>query len=163
MIRYFFDTEFNGFGGSLLSCAMVRDETDAIYLVVPEEHIIALRRNNWMDPWVEANVIPHLFDVPAGIEPTIAPSKEWGPLLSDFLYRGDEVPQVFADWMSDIADLMNLFMTGPGEGVPMSHQTHMVCLRHLDVYPTTLKGAVQHNAAWDAMALKRWLDDMEAK
>jgi hypothetical protein len=116
-----------------------------------------------MDPWVDKNVIPLLFDVPPGVEVIRAPDTEWGALISDFIYRGDEVPQIFADWMSDIADLMKLFITGPGEGVPMNHQTHMVCLRHLDVYPTTLKGAVQHNAAWDAFALKRWIDDMEAK
>jgi hypothetical protein len=36
-------------------------------------------------------------------------------------------------------------------------------LRHLDVYPTTLAGAIQHNAYWDAAALKHWLDEMEAK
>ena len=160
--RYFFDTEFNGFGGNLMSAAMARDETDALYLI-DDERIQSLVMNKIMDPWVEANVLPILYNTPPGIEPVHAPASEWGGLISEFIYRGDEVPQVFADWMTDIADLMNLFITGPGTGVPMTHQTHMVCLRHLDVYPTSLPGAVQHNAAWDALALKRWLDEMEKK
>jgi hypothetical protein len=162
MIRHYFDTEFNGYGGKLMSAAMVRDEQDALYLI-DDAAIQTLLMNGEMDPWVRENVVPILYSPPAGIEPVHAPSSEWGALISEFIYREDEVPQVFADWMTDIADLMNLFVTGPGTGVPMAHQTHMVCLRHLDVYPTTLPGAVQHNAAWDALALKRWLDEMEAK
>lgn len=161
MIRYFFDTEFSA--RSMLSASMVRDDGECLYLVVPEKRIEHIRRVIGMDPWVEENVIPILLDVPPGVDVTVADQKLWGHLISDFIYRGDEVPQIFADWMSDIADLMRMFITGPGTGVPMGHQTHMVCLRHLDVYPTTLKGAVQHNAAWDAFALKRWLNDMESK
>lgn len=163
MIRYFIDFEFMGFGGELISGAVVREDGSSIYLVQPNDVLSAMRASPDSDPWVLENVMPHLYNVPRSVPITVQPKHEWGPMIAAFLYQDDQVPQIFADWMTDISDLMNLFVTGPGTGVPMNHQTHMVCLRHLDVYPTTLAGAIQHNAYWDAAALKHWLDEMETK
>jgi len=158
--RYFFDTEFNGFGGALLSAAIVREDGEMLYFI-DEEQCALLLVNHAMDAWVETNVLPILHSQPVEVTAIIAPARGWGPLISNFIYRPREVPQVFADWMSDIADLMNLFITGPGTAVPMGHITNLTCLRHLDVYPTDLPGAIQHNAAWDALALKRWIEQHE--
>lgn len=166
MVRYFLDIEFSRFeNGELLSLALVRDGDHPLYLVQPKERIDFLRAMGQLDPWVDENVIPILFDLPPEVQPAVWSLKKWPQIISDYLYmmRGDEVPQIICDWPSDLRDLCNLFITGPGEAVPMSHQTHFTILRHLDVFPTSLKGAVQHNAVWDAMALQRWLEEMEAK
>ena len=51
-MRYFLDTEFNGFGGALLSLALV-----------PEEAARILRQLEYTDPlvpWVERHVVPFL-------------------------------------------------------------------------------------------------------
>lgn len=152
-MRFYLDTEFNSFGGALLSLGMVAQDGSNLYLVLPAADIEAID----IDPWVAEHVVPILFDLPDGTSVITAPVAEWGSIVSGFIYRQEAPPQIFADWPSDIADLCNLFITGPGEAVTMKHQTHLTILRHLDVYPTTLKGAVQHNALWDAMALRRWV------
>lgn len=160
MIRYFFDTEFNSFGGDMLSAGMCGDDGSCLYLI-DDRKLLELQQAGKVHEWVEANVVPHLYALPDGVEPTHAPVNEWGALISEFIYRGDAIPQIIADWPSDIADLCNMLITGPGIAVPMGHQTHFTILRHIDVYPTSLENAVQHNALWDAMALKRWLDEAE--
>ena len=48
-LRYFLDTEFNGFGGELLSLALVPDEGDREFYVV-------LPLPDTLDPWVERHV-----------------------------------------------------------------------------------------------------------
>lgn len=60
-------------------------------------------------------------------------------------------------------DFCKLLMTGPGTAVPMANQTHLTILRHIDVYPTSLNGAVQHNAWWNAMALRQRVLEDEGK
>jgi hypothetical protein len=67
---------------------------------------------------------------------------------------------VFVDWPSDAMDFASLLMTGPGQAVDMGHQTIITILRHVDIYPTTLAGAVQHNALWDAMAIRQFVMEM---
>jgi hypothetical protein len=162
--RYYLDTEFNSFGGSLISLGIVRhdDPEDALYLVVPADDIERMRFEEGMDPWIEKNIIPVLWDTPKGVGVDITPVHEWGPIISAFIYRGGEVPQVMCDWPSDAMDFCRLLMTGPGQAVDMLNQTHLTILRHIDVYPTTLPGAVQHNAIWDALAIRQLLIELEA-
>jgi hypothetical protein len=163
--RYYLDTEFNSFGGSLISLGMVRhdDPEDTLYMVVPAEDIERMKFEEGMDPWIEKNIIPVLWDIPAGVEPLIIPVHEWGIRISNWMYRGGEVPQVLCDWPSDAMDFCRLLMTGPGQAVQMLNQTHLSILRHIDVYPTTLAGAVQHNAIWDALAIRQLMLELEAK
>jgi hypothetical protein len=174
-MRYFFDTETNGFqkgeyGGALLSAALVREDGESIYLINTPENIEAIRGHGTVpliygiDPWVEENVIPLLYSVPDHIKPHVVPVKDWGIYLGSMIHNDpDERPQVIADWPSDIMEFCNLLMTGAGFAVPMLHQTHFTILRHIDVYPTSLPGAIQHNAWWDAMALRQWLIDNESR
>jgi hypothetical protein len=163
--RFYLDTEFNSFGGSLISLGMVRhdDPEDTLYLVVPADDIERMKFEEGMDPWIEKNIIPVLWDIPAGVEPIIIPAHEWGVRISNWMYRGGEVPQIVADWPSDIMDFCRLLMTGPGQAVDMLNQTHMTILRHIDVYPTTLAGAVQHNAIWDCLAMRQLLIETEVR
>lgn len=163
--RYYLDTEFNSFGGSLISLGMVRhdDPEDTLYLVVPAADIERMRFEEGMDPWIEKNILPILWDTPAGVEPIIIPVHEWPARIGNWMYRDGEVPQVMVDWPSDAMDFCRLLMTGPGQAIHMPNQTHLSILRHIDVYPTTLAGAVQHNAIWDALAIRQLLVELEAK
>jgi hypothetical protein len=68
-MRYFLDTEFNGFGGDLISLALVPEYGDREYYAVlplPEE----------LHPWVARNVVPYLSSVPPGlvVEPMSSPA-----------------------------------------------------------------------------------------
>lgn len=143
-MKYFLDTEFDGFGGPLISLALVREDGAYFYCVV---------RNEASDPWVRENVLPIL-------EPF--PDKRYGlmdrataaRMLADFL-RDDGNPTVITDWPDDIRYFCELIITGPGQMVAIPHLRFE--MRRVDAYPTTLQGAIQHNAWWDAMALRHML------
>ena len=55
-MRYFLDTEFNGFGGALLSLALVPEDGQEFY--------VTLECDDPVFPWVERNVMPYLDQVP---------------------------------------------------------------------------------------------------
>ena len=57
-MRYFLDTEYNGFGGALMSLALV-PEDDA-----QEEFYTVLSPPARIEPWVERHVVPYLNTVP---------------------------------------------------------------------------------------------------
>lgn len=164
--RYYLDTEFNSFGGSLISLGICRhdDPADNLYLVVPQSEIDRMREAEGMDPWIETNVIANLFRCPDSARGIVDFPAAWSKHLGEFIYReGEPPPQIMVDWPSDAMDFAKLLMTGPGLAVPMGNQTHITILRHIDVYPTTLAGAVQHNAIWDAMAIRQLLVELESK
>jgi hypothetical protein len=154
-MKYFLDTEFNGFGGALMSLALVREDGVSFYAVTDLPHPI--------DPWVEANVVPILFNVDhaRGIQGWYNGPENGhrhylclGESIATFL-KGDPAPHVVADWPDDIRYLCAEMITGPGEMVDIPAITFEVA--RVDAYPTTLAGAIQHNAWWDAMALREKL------
>ncbi len=129
---------------------------------MPNVDIERMRYEEGMDRWIEENILPILDKVPNEANYYILPVHLWGGMLSEFLYRDGEVPHVFVDWPSDAMDFTRLLMTGPGQAVPMGNQTIITILRHVDIYPTSLEGAVQHNALWDAMAIRQFVKEMSA-
>lgn len=143
-MKYYLDCEFDGFGGPLLSLALVREDGESLYFVRPDIKTVN-------DPWVAVNVIPILYDCPA--KPLKLHVGEWGKYIAAFL-SGDPKPQIIADWPDDIRYFCELLVTGPGTAVEMPNQTHFTIIRHVDIYPTDLPGAFQHNAWWDAMAIR---------
>lgn len=148
-MRYFLDTEFNGFGGELLSLALVREDGAALYLVHPESQMDANP-----DPWVLKNVILALYKVPKTVKVNQPLRDEWPGYIREFL-QGDERPYIVTDWPDDISYFCKSTITGPGLMAPIpSLRFEMV---RVDAYPTEVKGAIQHNAYWDAMALRHLL------
>lgn len=165
--RYYLDTEFSDFNGWLISLALVCDDGRHLYLVRPEVEIAAENAVRPMNEWVAENVMPILRSVPDGaaILDDIGLA-EWGFMISNFFsgtdFFGSEAHvQIIADWPEDHRYLIDLLLTGPGESVPMGRQTDLTVLRHIKVYPTDLPGAVQHNALWDAMAIKHFVDSQK--
>lgn len=142
-MRYYLDTEFNGFGGDLISLALVRDDGAFIYLA---DHVAE------PDQWVAINVIPKI-DV--GEAPKWVSRATFGHHIRDFL-SGDEKPVIVADWPDDIRYFCVSLIVGPGQRVrPLPDIVFVI--KWIDAYPTTLPGAVQHNALWDARAIRHKL------
>jgi hypothetical protein len=150
-VRYYLDTEFDGAGGPLLTLALVREDGASLYLHHDFEP---------MDIWVQRNVKPLIADCP---EP---PVTSWdrealAGALADFI-RDDPAPVIVADWLADISHCCDLLRAGSLYwSDPQGHLGDIPPLRfevsNVDAYPTTLPGAVQHNAWWDAMALREKL------
>jgi hypothetical protein len=144
-MRYFLDTEFNGFGGELISMALIREDGASRYFVLSEDEDRAMHA----EPWVAENVIPIIHDCP--VQPTELPRDMWGHEIAHFL-RGDTEIIVTSDWPDDIRYFCQAIITGPGEMVNLPGISFQMF--RVDAYPTAVEGAVQHNAWWDAMALR---------
>lgn len=146
-MRYYLDTEFNSFKGRLLSFALVREDNESIYVINPtpmtEAHSIT--------PWVRENVIPRLDQVPSHIVPQYLDYERSAWAIEDFL-KGDESPEIIVDWPDDIKYFSELLITGPGTMIDIPRLIYR--MHRVDAYPSEFPDCVQHNAWWDAMALK---------
>jgi len=149
-MRYYLDCEFNGFGGALISLALVRSDGVSLYIVIND----GVQET---DEWVYHNVMPIIDDCPV---PVVELTRAEASLAVQGLWTdgdsGDGDIHVIADWPDDIKYLCELLITGPGTMIAIPGITFEV--KRVDAYPTTLEGAVQHNAWWDAMALRHLLE-----
>jgi hypothetical protein len=145
-MRYFLDTEFNGFGGALISLALVREDAASLYLVygLPET----------LDPWVHDYVAPRLLSTPKTVEPRHVDQAEGARAIAEFL-ADDPQPDIIADWPEDIAWCCRALILRPG--VMALVERMRFDMQRVEPYPTELEGAVEHNAWWDAMALRQRL------
>lgn len=150
-MRYFLDCEFNGFGGSILSLALVDSGGNALYMVWPTNDMA-----EDPDPWVLQNVIPLMDKVPAHVRMTHVRrgTDDSARAIADFL-RGDPAPEIVTDWPDDIRYFCQEIITGPGQMISIPRLAFQML--RVDAYPTHVKGAVQHNAFWDAVALRALL------
>lgn len=142
---YYLDCEFNGFGGELMSLALVREDGEALYLLY--------ERPANMDPWVAANVWPIMRSIPPGYAVHRVDQITGAWAISEFLKR-DPRPYIITDWPDDVRYFCAAVIIGPGQMTSIPSLRFEVVRQ--DAYPTGLKNAVQHNALWDALAL-RWL------
>lgn len=143
-MKYYLDTEFNGFGGELISLALVGEDNRELYLAIECKN---------PKKWVKENVIPVIRAKKA--VPQYVTKDEVGAAIELFL-RGTR-PVIIADWPDDIRYFCEALIRGPGEMVNIKQlEFHVI---RVDSYPTELEGAVQHNALWDARALRKVLED----
>ena len=132
-MNIYIDTEFNDFGGELISLGMVDETGRDFYAVL-----------NCQDPtpWVAANVIPVLGQHHASLR-----------MLQKRLHAWLSVYQrvhIVADWPEDIAHFCRALITGPGMRLDTPPLT-MEIRRDLD----SGASAVPHNALEDARAIWR--------
>lgn len=143
-MRYYLDTEFDGLGGALISLALVHEDRHSLSLVLQD----------WADdPWVAENVIPHLWKANASTRMWVA--QEAAMEVAHFLH-GDPDPLIISDWPADIRYFCGLIEFPMGQMAPIPSLRFEI--KRVDAYPTTLPDAVQHNAWWDAMALRHLLE-----
>jgi hypothetical protein len=143
-MRYFLDTEFNGFGGALLSLALVPEDGG-------EEFYVALECNAPLDPWVERHVVPFLDMVPEPLKCPRLPRGAAAEALGAWLAL-DSAPDIVADWPEDLAQFSMLLVTGPGLMVSVPPLT--LRLISLHGFSTAANSVVPHNALHDARALR---------
>jgi hypothetical protein len=149
-VRYFLDTEFNGFGGALLSLALVPDDGEEFYVTLASDAPI--------EPWVATNVIPYLDHVPFPMQsPKIGRSEAAGAVAA--YLATDPEPLIVADWPEDIAQFCALLMTAPGLMVAVPALTFQ--LIPLPGFSTSANSAVPHNALHDARALREHIAGLE--
>lgn len=139
-MRYFLDVEFNGFGGQLISLALVPQDTtmppfyEALECVDPE-------------PWAVAHIVPVLRTTPI---PRPAMTAKLGRYL-----RNDPEPVMVADWPEDIAHLALLMVTGPG--YRLASPRLIFELLDLPLFNSEALSEVPHNAYHDATALRSYV------
>lgn len=150
-MRYFLDTEFNGFGGELISLALVPEDGD-------QEYYAVLPLPDPLHPWVERNVIPYLGAVPPGLDSGSCSRLDAAMGVATYLAR-DEDPLIVADWPDDIAYFCALLVIGHGEMVSVGN------LRFEFVsspgFSTAAISKVPHNALHDARALRDFVSRWE--
>jgi hypothetical protein len=146
-MKYYLDTEFNGYRGELISMALVAEDERELYLVT--------HRLPDATPWVKDNVIPVLF-THGTRDAVVWRTDLFGTLIAKFMQE-DRSPVVIADWPDDIRYFCECLITGPGEMVDIPRDRKggiEFVVERVDAYPSDLPGAVQHNALWDARALR---------
>jgi hypothetical protein len=147
MMRYFLDTEYNGFGGALLSLALAPEDGS-------EEFYVTLECQAALDPWVERHVMPYLDMVPEVLQGPRLTRLAAADALAAWLAH-DEAPDIVADWPEDIAQISMLLVTGPGLMVPVPPLT--LRLATLYGFSTAANSVVPHNALHDARALRDYV------
>ena len=139
-LRYYLDAEFNGFGGQLISLALVPHDADAppFYEALPCHQPVQ---------WVVQHVLPVL-------RRSAIPRDEMIRRLAAYL-RDDPEPVVVADWPEDVAHLALLMVTGPGWRMPSP--CFRIELLDLPLFDAEQLSEVPHNARYDAMALRDYV------
>lgn len=140
-MRYYLDTEFNGFGGELISLALVREDGEWVSFIFGCDD---------PTPWVAEHVIPNLKAGELTHDGAIGRRAAAFEIIT--FIADDKAPVIIADWPEDIAHFCSLMLIRPGHMVGPKRMTFE--LIRMESYPTELVRAVQHNAWWDAMALR---------
>ena len=143
-MRYFLDTEYDGFGGRLLSLALVPEDGG-------EEFYVTIEWDGPIEPWVERHVIPFLDMVPESLKGPRLSRHTAAEVLAAWLAH-DSAPDIVADWPEDLAQFSMLLVTGPGLMVAMPPiSLHFIPLHG---FSTAANSAIPHNALHDARALR---------
>lgn len=147
LCRFYIDCEFNEHEGSLISMAIVPEHgNDGI-------HITLINGPPVTSSWVRENVLPILTSHKADIN-MFCDEKEVGQVIKEFIGECEH-PIIIADSPVDIGRFCKALSTGTdGNWESTSYPKMTFEVYNVDCYPTNLEGAVQHNAWYDAMALR---------
>lgn len=130
IMNIYIDCEWNGFGGRLISMALVSEDGREFYEVLACENPCQ---------WVAENVIPILNKNPISME-------KFNQLLQEYLFQFDAV-NIIADWPEDIEKFCAALIIGAGERLntpPLSMQ----------IIRINAKSALPHNALEDARGIR---------
>lgn len=142
-MRYFLDTEFNGFGGELISLALVPEFGD-------QDFYVSLPLPAEIHPWVQQNVIPYLRFVPEGVDHQL--NREEAAQHIEAYLAHDTDPVIVADWPDDLGYFCHLLVTGPGQMITINgFRLEWV---NAAGFSSAANSRTPHNALHDARALK---------
>lgn len=146
-MKYYLDCEFDG--KDLISIALVADDLREVYMSANETEL-----NAWdISAWVSENVVPIITT--KGAKPTYWQGKESIQAAILELVGSDPAPEFVADWPTDFQFLLPMLHDDMGNMIDIP--SFKCTVERVDAYPTELTGAVQHNALWDARALRQKL------
>ena len=143
-MRLFLDTEFNGFGGKLISLALVPEDDSK------REFYKEIEIKDQLHPWVKENVAPHLITVPCSYH-------EYQQALAQYLWEVGDCT-IIADWPDDIRYFCESLITGPGMCLALLHNMKF----ELD-FGIDYESKVPHNALHDARAIKEFYLEREER
>ena len=149
-MRYFLDTEYNGWAGALLSLALVPEHGEELYLT--------LACDDPLEPWVQRHVVPYLDTVPEAMRSPRMSRSDAAGMVAHYL-AGDQDAVIIADWPEDIAQFNMLLLTGPGTMVEVPPLTFRFV--ELTGFSTAANSKVPHNALHDARALRDHILSLE--
>lgn len=141
------DTEFNGFGGELISIGLVAANDDELYIVRN------IRSNITYHPWVAENVLPRLAY--AGHTGAPLDDTEFMRQFSLFAYKYRD-SRIIADWPADIEHFCNCLTFGGmknGFRCPANFTFRLIDRQH------SYASELEHNALSDARALRNYCTD----
>jgi hypothetical protein len=136
-MRYFLDTEFNGFNGKLISMALVPEDGSK------PEFYKELEIKEQLDPWVRDNVVPHLVL-------DSCTYWEFQQALAQYLWENGECT-IVADWPDDIRYLCEALITGPGQMF-----SYIPNIKFELDFGIEYNSEVPHNALHDARAIRNF-------
>jgi hypothetical protein len=144
--RLYLDCEFNGFGGELISMALVAEDGREWYCLLPEPRV-------W-DKWVFEHVFQRLnYPAPTAIA---ADREAFRASLRWFLGQFDN-PTIVADWYTDLVHFFSAFA-----GKDHSQSIDYPCRVELVTTVPKYAPEVPHNALSDARAIRDALQTPEA-
>lgn len=129
--RIYIDCEFNGFGGELISLAMVTEHGPEFYAVLPPLPAY--------EPWVRENVLPVLRKEPV---------QSFGDFRLAFLkfLRNWREPVIIADWPADLFYFYQVLLGDSYKNsVLLPHTAKLMSVDYVSALP--------HNALEDARAI----------
>lgn len=135
-MKYFIDTEFDGFNGPLISLALIREDGVGKYWLIQDVEI--------NDLWVIDNVLPWLNYGPVEL---VQNEKDLSREIARFLKKDKEV-EIHADWLDDIKYFCDVMVFGPGQARDIKN-CKFVYDRELGSY----ESVYPHNAYYDALAI----------
>lgn len=141
-MNVFIDCEFNGFGGDLLSMALVADDGEEFY------EVRSLEKDQEYVRWVADNVVPHLNKDPVNRE--VFQSRLW-----QFINEYSEV-HLIADWPDDIKYFCMELIVTPGVCI----NTPPVLTMEINRQLSSTSSVILHNALEDARAIKQNYDEL---
>lgn len=147
-MKLWIDTEFNEFGGELISLSLVNEQNMSLY--------ITYKMNDTPGPWVAQHVMPILKSVPTpfpGYAYYDQTHDDAAHLIAQFINAQPGLPHIIADWPADIEYFCGALVVGPGQTVNIRRFITEVN-RDLNYNSTEVKGAIAHNAFWDAKCIK---------
>ncbi len=137
-MNLYIDTEFNEFGGDLISMGIVSAAEDIFYRVLPCEN---------PKEWVKQHVMPVLNAEPISII-------QFQLELSEFLNQFHSI-HVVADWPDDIKYFCQALITAPGYRLNTPHLT-------MEIVRIDTISKIPHNALYDAFAIMEYFEKYPA-
>ncbi len=144
-MKLYLDTEFNGFGGELMSLALVPHDKSQ------PEFYRELEMRSQLHPWVKDNVVPHMTEV------AVTRSKFQSD-LAEYLWSFKQDVTIIADWPDDIRYFCESLVTGPGMMISFVNNIKF----ELD-FGIQYESQVPHNALHDARGIREYFLNLEAK